>query len=101
MFTYAGRPRVRFFCEGKTWDVVSRLWQRAMGPDTVRSLRVWQEGVACVKEVYSLIAGWPKRDIWTHVRFSRIALGSAFELDTLLETASELGFPHPITHLLR
>ena len=35
-----------------------------MGPDTVRSLRIWQEGMACVKEIYSLTVDWPKRQIF-------------------------------------
>ena len=92
-----------------------------MGPDTIRNLRVWQEGIACVKDVYSLTTDWPKREIFgltsqtrrsavsipaniaegkgrgsnaELVRFSRIALGSAYELDTLLEIASELAFPN-------
>jgi four helix bundle protein len=91
-----------------------------MGPDTVRSLRVWQEGIALVKDTYALTAGWPKSELFgltsqirraavsipsnlaegkgrgntaELVRFARIALGSAYELDTLLEIASELGFP--------
>jgi four helix bundle protein len=91
-----------------------------MGPDTVRSLRVWQEGISVVKDIYALTDDWPKREIFgltsqvrraavsipaniaegkgrgsnaEIARFARIALGSAYELDTLLEIASELGFP--------
>jgi four helix bundle protein len=91
-----------------------------MGPDTVKSLRVWQEGISVVKEIYALTDDWPKHEIFgltsqirraavsipaniaegkgrgsnaELVRFSRIALGSAYEMDTLLEIATELGFP--------
>ena len=90
-----------------------------MGPDTVRTLRVWQEGIALVKESYALTAGWPKSGLFgltgqirraavsipsnlaegkgrgtsgELVRFGRIAQGSAYELDTLLEIAQELEF---------
>jgi four helix bundle protein len=91
-----------------------------MGPDTVKSLRVWQLGISVVKDIYALTNDWPKREILgitsqirraavsisaniaegkgrgsnaELVRFSRIALGSAYEVDTLLEIATELGFP--------
>jgi four helix bundle protein len=90
-----------------------------MGPDTVRTLRVWQEGMALVKESYALTAAWPKSELFgltgqirraavsipsnlaegkgrgtsgELVRFARIAQGSAYELDTLLEIAQELEF---------
>ena len=88
-----------------------------MGPDSVRTLRVWQEGMTLVKESYALTATWPKSELFgltsqirraavsipsnlaegkgrgsaaELVRFVRIALGSAYELDTLLEIAGEL-----------
>jgi four helix bundle protein len=91
-----------------------------VGPDTVKSLRVWQEGISVVKDIHALADDWPKREIFgltsqirraavsipaniaegkgrgsnaEIARSSRIALGSAYELDTLLEIASELGFP--------
>jgi four helix bundle protein len=90
-----------------------------MGPDTVRTLRVWQEGMALVKESYALTSAWPKSELFgltgqirraavsiptnlaegkgrgtsgELVRFARIAQGSAYELDTLLEIAQELEF---------
>ena len=91
-----------------------------VGPDTVKSLRVWQEGISVVKDIYALTDDWPKREIFgltsqirraavsipaniaegkgrgsnaEITRFSRIALGSAYELETLLEIATELDFP--------
>ena len=90
-----------------------------MGPDSVRTLRVWQEGMTLVKESYALTAAWPKSELFgltgqirraavsipsnlaegkgrgsaaELVRFARIALGSAYELDTLLQIAAELDF---------
>ncbi|HYL78431.1 MAG TPA: four helix bundle protein [Bryobacteraceae bacterium] len=90
-----------------------------MGPDSVRTLRVWQEGMTLVKDSYALTANWPKSELFgltgqirraatsipcnlaegkgrgsaaELVRFARIALGSAYELDTLLEIATELQF---------
>ncbi len=95
----------------------------------MRSLRVWQLGICLVKDIYALTDDWPKREIFgltsqvrraavsipaniaegkgrgsnaELVRFSRIALGSAYEVDTLLEIAAELGFPGgPQIHDLR
>ena len=90
-----------------------------MGPDSVRTLRVWQEGMALVKDSYFLTSAWPKSEMFgltsqirraavsipcnlaegkgrgssaAIVRFARIALGSAYELDTLLQIAAELEF---------
>jgi four helix bundle protein len=89
-----------------------------VGPGTVKSLRVWQEGISL--DIYALTEDWPKREIFgltsqirraavsipaniaegkgrgsnaEIARFARIALGSAYELDTLLEIASKLDFP--------
>ena len=90
-----------------------------MGPDSIRTLRVWKEGMALVKDSYALSAGWPKSELFgltgqvrraaisipanlaegkgrgsvaELVRFARISLGSAYELDTLLEIACDLKF---------
>jgi four helix bundle protein len=90
-----------------------------MGPDSVRTLRVWQEAIALAKDSYALTAGWPKQEQFglvsqirraavsipanlaegkgrgstaELVRFARIAQGSAYELDTLLEIACDLQF---------
>jgi len=90
-----------------------------MGPDTVRTLHVWQEGIAVVRDSYALTAGWPKSEMFgltnqvrraavsipsnlaegkgrgsrgELVRFARIAPGSTYELDTLLQIATELKF---------
>jgi hypothetical protein len=35
-----------------------------MGPDSVRTLRVWQEGMALVKQSYALTAAWPKSELF-------------------------------------
>jgi four helix bundle protein len=90
-----------------------------MGPDSVRTLRVWQEGMALVKESYALTAAWPKSELFgltgqirraavsipsnlaegkgrgpaaELARFARIPFGSAYELDTLFAIAAELEF---------
>src|SRR6266849_6599526 len=90
-----------------------------MGPDTLRTLRVWNEGMALVKDSYALSAGWPNSELFgltgqvrraaisipanlaegkgrgsaaELVRYARISLGSAYELDTLLEIATDLKF---------
>ena len=90
-----------------------------MGPDSVRTLRVWQEGISLVKDSYASTAAWPKSELFgltgqirraavsipcnlaegkgrgssaELVRFARIAQGSAYELDTLLHIAAELEF---------
>ena len=90
-----------------------------MGPDTLRTLRVWKEGMALVKDSYALTAAWPKSELFgltgqvrraaisipanlaegkgrgsaaELVRFARISLGSAYELNTLLEIACDLKF---------
>jgi four helix bundle protein len=85
-----------------------------MGPDSVRTLRIWQEGMAVVKDSYIVTKSWNHRGLTAQVRraavsipanlaegkgrgttaeiarFSRIALGSLYELDTLLQIAGEL-----------
>lgn len=87
-----------------------------MGPETVSTLRIWQDGMAVVRECYALTASWPKGElfgltsqvrraaVWIPAnlaegkgrgtaaevaRFSQIALGSVYELDTLLQIAAE------------
>lgn len=89
-----------------------------MGPDTVGKLEIWREGMGVVKAVYKLTAPWPKEELYgltAQVRraavsvptniaegigrgttreaahFAQIALGSAYELDTLLRIAADLG----------
>lgn len=84
-----------------------------------RKLRVWQEGRAFVREVYSATAFYPESELFglvtqsqraavaipaniaegsgrstqrDYARFVDIALGSAFELETLLLLGSDLGF---------
>src|SRR6266567_7086505 len=86
-----------------------------MGPETVTTLRIWQEGMAVVRECYTLTASWPKGELFgltaqvrraaisipanlaegkgrgtsaEVARFSQIALGSVYELDTLLQIAA-------------
>jgi four helix bundle protein len=90
-----------------------------MGPKTIHNLGIWREGIALVKAVYELTAGWPREELYgltsqirrsavsipTNLaegvgrrsagdtsRFAAIALGSAYELETLLVIAAELEF---------
>ncbi|WP_345460904.1 four helix bundle protein [Deinococcus carri] len=87
------------------------------GPRKVASLEVWQEGMALVEGVYRLTSMWPKAEIYgltsqarraavsipanlaegvgrgspaEMARFTRIALGSAYELHTLLALSERL-----------
>ncbi|WP_272976253.1 four helix bundle protein [Deinococcus geothermalis] len=87
------------------------------GPDSVRDLRIWQEEMDVVEHVYRLTAEWPKAEVYgltsqarratvsipaniaegagrgssaELVRFSQIALGSAYELHTLVELSIRL-----------
>jgi four helix bundle protein len=89
-------------------------------------LEIWQEGVSLVKVLYHLTSGWPKEEMYgltsqarraavsipsniaegvgrstaaEKVRFGQIALGSGYELDTLLTIALELEFS-PATDIL-
>ncbi len=91
-------------------------------PRKVASLEVWQEGMAVVEGVYRLSGLWPKAEIYGLTsqarraavsipanlaegvgrgtpaemsRFSKIALGSAYELHTLLALAERLGYSAP------
>ena len=90
-----------------------------MGPSSVNNLRIWHEGMALVRDSYGLTASWPKSELFgltaqvrrtavsipcnlaegrgrgtnaEMARFAQIALGSVYELDTLLQIAGELGF---------
>ncbi len=89
------------------------------GPDSVRNLEIWHEAVEVVKAVYMLTQSWPKEELYgltnqarravvsipanlaeglgrgtpgEIARFAQIALGSLYELDTLLYLAAELGY---------
>ena len=35
-----------------------------MGPDSVRSLKIWQDGIKIVRECYSLTTTWPKAELF-------------------------------------
>jgi len=89
------------------------------GPDSVRKLEIWHEAVQVVKVVYELTQNWPKEEMYgltnqarraavsipanlaeglgrgtprEMARFAKIALGSLYELDTLLHLAAELAY---------
>jgi four helix bundle protein len=93
-----------------------------MGPTSVRNLEIWREGIQLVNAVYKLTKAWPKEELFgltsqvrraaisisaniaegvgrasagDTARFAQIALGSAYELDTLLEIAAELALATP------
>ncbi|MBC7099760.1 four helix bundle protein [Candidatus Bipolaricaulota bacterium] len=102
---------------------------KGTGPEAVRNLQIWQEGMAIVREVYRLTQSWPKEESYGLTaqarraavsipanlaeglgrgtpgeisRFAQTALGSAYELDTLLQIATELGYvKQSETQLLR
>jgi four helix bundle protein len=88
----------------------------------VRNLEIWRSGVDLVKRVYEITRAWPEEELYgltTQVRraavsipaniaegvgraaprevarYCQIALGSLYEVDTLLEVAHRLGFPVP------
>jgi four helix bundle protein len=89
------------------------------GPDSVRNLEIWHEAVKIVKTGYTFTRSWPKEELYgltnqarraavsipanlaeglgrgtpkETARFAQIALGSLYELDTLLHLAGELEF---------
>ena len=91
-------------------------------PESVHSLEIWREAVELVKGVYTLTQTWPKEELYVltsqvrraavsvpanlaegvgrgttgeMVRFAQVALGSLYELDTLLHIAVELGYASP------
>ncbi|RLC71706.1 MAG: four helix bundle protein [Chloroflexi bacterium] len=88
-------------------------------PESVEKLEIWREAVEIVKAVYRLSQSWPREELYgltnqvrraavsvpanfaeglgrgrsrEMARFAQIALGSLYELDTLLHLAAELGF---------
>ena len=91
-------------------------------PDTVRNLDIWRLGIRLVKSVYEVSRSWPRHETYgltaqaqraavsvpaniaegvgrrSHAdtaRLVQIALGSLYEVDTLLEVAVELGYAVP------
>ena len=89
------------------------------GPGSVHNLEIWQEGIQVVREAYVISAAWPDQErfgLTAQVRraavsipsnlaegvgrgspretsrFAQIALGSLYELDTLLQVSLDLGF---------
>jgi len=95
-------------------DTVDQRW----GPECVRNLEIWRDAIALVKETYALSRAWPKEELHglttqarraavsvpanlaegigrgtpaETARFCQIAVGSLYELDTLLELAGQLG----------
>ena len=90
-----------------------------MGPESVENLRIWQEGMDLAVTVYRETRRWPEEERFglvsqarraassipaniaeglgrgsrrEIVRFARVALGSAYELRTLLKLAERLDF---------
>jgi four helix bundle protein len=88
-------------------------------PGSVYNLKIWREGIKLVKSVYELTRTWPKEEIYgltsqirrasvsipaniaegigrgtpgESSRFAQIALGSAYEVDTLMVIATELEY---------
>ena len=93
--------------------------KRNVGPDSVRRLEIWRDGLELVAEAYALTASWPSHELYgltgqvrraavsiptnlaegvgrgsapEAARFGQIALGSVYELQTLLEIAVRLRF---------
>jgi four helix bundle protein len=89
------------------------------GPESVRNLEIWQEGMGIVRDLYMTSRAWPEQERFSLTsqvrraavsipsnlaegvgrsspretsRFAQIALGSVYELDTLLQIAVDLGF---------
>ena len=88
-------------------------------PECVEKLEIWQDAMKRAKVVYTLTGSWPKEELYgltsqarraavsvpanlaeglgrgtprEIARFAQIALGSLYELDTLLYLASDLGY---------
>jgi len=88
-------------------------------PECVEKLEIWQDAMERVKTTYALTKSWPKEEIYgltsqarraavsipanlaeglgrgtpkEIARFAQIALGSLYELDTLLHLSAELGY---------
>jgi four helix bundle protein len=95
-------------------------------PESVEKLEIWQEAVEIVRIVYELTKKWPREEMYGLTgqirraavsipanlaegvgrggagevgRFAQIALGSLYELDTLLYLGSELKYT-PQTEVL-
>jgi len=89
------------------------------GPSSVRDLEIWNEGVDVVKATYRLTRTWPKEELYGLIsqarraavsvpanlaeglgrgtpkemaRFAQIALGSLYELDTLVYLSAQLEY---------
>jgi four helix bundle protein len=90
-----------------------------VAPRSVTSLEVWRLAIGLVKDVYVLTRGWPREELYgltsqarraavsvpsniaegaerkgpgDFARFVQIALGSLYELDTLMEIATALNY---------
>jgi four helix bundle protein len=101
-------------------DTLPYVSVSSIGPGSVRTLEVWRAAIRITKQVYSASSGWPKTELYGLVgqarraavsvaanlaegvgrgtpgeaaRFAQIALGSLYELDTLLQVAAELCYP--------
>ena len=93
-----------------------------MGPSSVSNFRIWNEGILIVRDCYALTTHWPKSELFGLTGQTRraavsrpcnlaegrgrgnkgrdgaiaqIALGSLYELDTLLQIAAELKIADP------
>jgi four helix bundle protein len=91
-----------------------------VAPNSVQDLEVWRVAMCIVKEIYQTTRAWPREELYgltnqvrraavsvpanlaegagrnnagDFSRFAQIALGSIYELDTLLQIANELGYP--------
>jgi four helix bundle protein len=96
-----------------------------LSPKSVHDLDVWRDAISLVTRVYTASKAWPRDELYgltnqariasvsipTNLaegrgrgtpgeirRFAQIAIASAYELDTLLVIANELGYP-PTDHL--
>lgn len=88
-------------------------------PKSLKKLEIWKDSIKLVKKLYSLTNCWPKKEMYgltdqvrraavsvpTNIaervgrgsskviaRFAKISRGSLYELDTLLELASEFNY---------
>ncbi len=108
---------------GKSWGGLRKTRPNHhyfnMGPESVRKLDIWQDGMRLVRDVYAITRNWPKEEMFgltsqirraavsipanisegigrrsaaEAARFSRVALGSVYELETLFEIATTLNF---------
>ena len=93
-----------------------------LGPDSLKGLEVWNEAMELVKDVYGLVRNWPAEELYgltsqarraaisvpanlaegvgrgtpgEKSRFAHTALGSLYELDTLIQLAGRLGYSAP------